>query len=231
MLRVLLAVCFGVDAATSMRVAVDAAADAGRRLLGSIVVADVGDDLLVVGSSPPGDDAAVRALLVQLADAVDTQLGATTGGRVLGVAAGEPVLDVPGLVRTVRVAREASALARRLGTGVRTLLAADVGVHRLLSRLVTDPDLERFVDEQLGALLEHDARYGRDLVRTLDALLAHGMSKTRTAAALSVRRQTLYNRLDRIEALLGCPDLEQRERRTALDLALVAWRLRSSAAR
>jgi purine catabolism regulator len=67
-------------------------------------------------------------------------------------------------------------------------------------------------------------------VRSLDGYLAHGLSKTRTADALGVRRQTLYNRLERIERLLGGLDLSQRERRTALDLALVAWRLRSSAA-
>ena len=229
--HVLVAVCFGVDATNPLRVAVDAAADAGRRLLASPVVADVGDDVLVVGSVVSGDDAAVRALLVKLADAVDSQLRATTGGRVLGLAAGPTVHDVPGLVRSVRGAREASVLARRLGTGVRTLLAADVGVHRLLLRLIADPDLERFVDEQLGALLEHDARYGRELVRTLDTHLACGMSKTRTSQALGVRRQTLYDRLDRIEELIGCPDLAHRERRTALDLALLAWRLRSSAAR
>jgi purine catabolism regulator len=94
------------------------------------------------------------------------------------------------------------------------LLAADVGVHRLLSRLVEDAELETFLDEQLGTLLEHDAQRGSDLVRTLEAYFDHGLSKTHTAAALGVRRQTLYARLARIESLLGGLDLHRRERRT-----------------
>jgi len=45
-----------------------------------------------------------------------------------------------------------------------------------------------------------------------------------------VRRQTLYNRLARIEELLGGRCLYDHERRTALELALVAYRLRFAAA-
>jgi purine catabolism regulator len=228
--QVLVAVCFGVDPGTSTRAAVNAATEAGRRVFGTALVADVDEDVLLAGATAAGTDTALRRVLGQLADAIDSELAATTGGHAVAVAAGPSVADVSGLVRSVREAREASALARRLGTGVRLLLAPDVGVHRLLSRLVGDPQLERFVDEQLGVLLEYDARHGADLVRSLDAYLGHGLSKTRTADALGVRRQTLYNRLERIQSLLGGLDLSQRERRTALDLALVAWRLRSSAA-
>jgi purine catabolism regulator len=65
---------------------------------------------------------------------------------------------------------------------------------------------------------------------TLDTYLASGLSKTRTAETLGIRRQTLYGRLERIASLLGGLDLDNRERRTALDLALVSWRLRLAAA-
>jgi len=85
------------------------------------------------------------------------------------------------------------------------------------------------VTEQIGGLLEYDARHGRELVRTLDEYLANSLSKSRTAVALGVRRQTLYSRLERISELLGGLDLDQRERRAALDLALTAWRLRTAA--
>jgi len=102
-------------------------------------------------------------------------------------------------------------------------------VHRLLAHAVSDPELEQFIAEQLGPLLDHDARRGQELVPTLEAYLAHGLSKTRTAAALGIRRQTLYARLRRIETLLGELDVLQPPRRSALDLALVAWRLRGNA--
>jgi purine catabolism regulator len=55
------------------------------------------------------------------------------------------------------------------------------------------------------------------------------VSKAATARSLGIRRQTLYQRLATISALLGGLDLSSRERRTAIDLALVGWRLRTAA--
>ncbi|MFI5957074.1 helix-turn-helix domain-containing protein [Cryptosporangium sp. NPDC051539] len=48
-------------------------------------------------------------------------------------------------------------------------------------------------------------------MRTLELYLRHGASATKTADALHLRRQSLYQRLERIETLLGhspaAPDL------------------------
>jgi purine catabolism regulator len=177
----------------------------------------------------PADDAGVRALLHKLAATMEREVGLTHGGRVACVVSGPVVDEVSGLVRSTAVARETARIVRGFGRGPQVLMSADVGVYRLLSRLVDDPELSTFVTEQLGALLEYDARHGRELVRTLDEYLANSLSKARTAAALGVRRQTLYARLERISTLLGGLDLDQRERRAALDLALTAWRLRTAA--
>jgi len=48
--------------------------------------------------------------------------------------------------------------------------------------------------------------------------VTHASSKVRTAAALRVRRQTLYTRLQRIEELIG--DFSAPQRHTPLVLAL-----------
>ncbi|HEY5833016.1 helix-turn-helix domain-containing protein [Streptomyces sp.] len=42
-------------------------------------------------------------------------------------------------------------------------------------------------------------------MRTLEVHLRNGCSPTRTAALLHVGRQSLYQRLERIESLLGLP--------------------------
>lgn len=225
----LVVVCVSPATGVPVEAAHGAAIEAARQVLGPALVADVDGDLLLAGRITATDDAAVRALLTRIADTMDRELGLTRGGRVARVVSGPVVAEVPGLVRATAAAREASRIVRGLGSGPRVLMSADVGVHRLLSRLVDDPELETFVAEQLGALLEYDARHGRELVRTLDEYLANSLSKSRTAAALGVRRQTLYTRLERISALLGGLDLDQRERRAALDLALTAWRLRTAA--
>jgi purine catabolism regulator len=100
----------------------------------------------------------------------------------------------------------------------------------LLANSVPDRTLELFVDEQIGALIDADARGSRDLVGTLEALARAGFSKTLASEALGIRRQTLHNRLGKIAEVLGPTALEDPERRFSLQVALVAWRLRISAA-
>ncbi|MFK0154864.1 PucR family transcriptional regulator [Streptomyces sp. NPDC090499] len=71
--------------------------------------------------------------------------------------------------------------------------------------------LAALVQHALGPLLAWEAAHPSDLVRTLEVHLRHGCSPTRTAALLHIGRQSLYQRLERIESLLGLeiddPDL------------------------
>ena len=117
-------------------------------------------------------------------------------------------------------------------TGVQTcaLPISEMSGYLLLAESIEDGDLEEFVREQLGALLEVDAMGAKNLVPTLEALALAGFSRTDAAAALDIRRQTLHNRIIRIEQILGKEALANPERRFSLSLALVAWRLRISAA-
>lgn len=195
---------------------------AAESLLGPVLATELDGSYLIATAAPIDDP---RAMMGALADAVDAELSA---GRAVAVTCGPPVADIPAIARSLRAAREASVLARRLHSEMRVLLATDLGVQRLLSRFATDPELAAFVDEQLGPLLDYDAAHGRDLVRTLDALLACGLSKAEAARRLHIRRQTLYQRLGTISDLLGGLDLDARERRTSIDLALVGWRLRTA---
>lgn len=71
--------------------------------------------------------------------------------------------------------------------------------------------LTRLVQHTLGPLLAWEAAHPSDLVRTLEVHLRNGCSPTRTATLLHIGRQSLYQRLERIESLLGLeiddPDL------------------------
>jgi purine catabolism regulator len=208
---------------------VDVVADAAERILGPSLVTELDGSMLIAATTSTTSAVAgsgdPRHQLDALADAIDAALPA---GRAVAVVCGPVATDVTALARSLRIAREASVLARRLHSDLRTLRHTDLGVHRLISRFASDPELAAFVEEQLGPLLDYDATHGRELVRTLDTLLACGLSKAATARALHIRRQTLYQRLETIETLLGGIDLTARERRTSLDLALVGWRLRTA---
>ncbi len=84
--------------------------------------------------------------------------------------------------------------------------------------------LDELAKRMIGPVIAWDADHGSKLVHTLEVFLRNGCSPTRTAAALHLGRQSLYQRIERIEALLGHevngPDLLP-----ALLLAVCAQRL------
>ena len=114
----------------------------------------------------------------------------TTLGLALSVPAAEPSCCAgPG--EALVVSSRALALERQLtGDGLTP---------------VTRDRLAHLVIRTLGPLLEWESAHSSDLVRTLEVHLRNGCSPTRTAALLHVGRQSLYQRLERIESLLGLP--------------------------
>lgn len=195
------------------------------RHLGATMVAEQ-DGHVLVGAAVPA--AGARRQLAALTADLNARLGAV--GGVL-VCAGPLVDDVPALAESLQSALDTADLAVRMATASDLVLSEDVALYQLLRTMVDDAALEQFTTGQLGPLLQHDARTGAGLVMTLDTLFVAGMSKSRAADMLGVRRQTLYGRVERICQLLGGVDLEQRETRTALDLALLCWRLRLNGGR
>ena len=103
-------------------------------------------------------------------------------------------------------------------------------LHRLLcGRSATSPALADFIDQRLAPLREYDARHRGQLVNTLEVFCAHGGHKTETAQALHLKRQSLYKRLARIEALLDA-QLTDQDTLLGLHLALRARHVLDDAA-
>lgn len=123
-------------------------------------------------------------------------------------------------------ARQVVRTARRYGRRTGVVMERDVAPHRLVTRAVDPQVLSDFVREQIGPLIDHDREHRSELLRTLDAYLACSLSKARTADLLGLRRQSLYDRLARIERLLGV-SLDEADHRTGLGLALLGWRMRT----
>jgi DNA-binding PucR family transcriptional regulator len=97
-----------------------------------------------------------------------------------------------------------------------------LGIYRILSSLDDVGALERLVADQLGALLDHDAARGSQLVETLHHYLESGGSPTATAKALFVHASTVKYRLTRIREV-GRHDLSKPAIRFDLQLATQAW--------
>lgn len=158
----------------------------------------------LVPSRPQGDQLAqLRARLRRLVDAVEDRVGARV---TFGVS--QPTASLDGFRAALTEAREVLAVAARGAGGVFTL---DDVSHRLLLRRAADVAA---VGDRYSTAVEIVAEYDRvnnsELLHTLGVFL-HVRSRNEAARVLYVHRNTLAQRLRRIEELtgLGVSDAEE----------------------
>jgi PucR family transcriptional regulator, purine catabolism regulatory protein len=96
---------------------------------------------------------------------------------------------------------------------------ADLRLRGLLHLLRDDPRVQTFVERELGPLLATEP--DTSLLGVLAAYLAAGGNKAEAAKRAHLARPTFYERLRRIERILGT-DLGAAESRTSLHVALLA---------
>lgn len=114
---------------------------------------------------------------------------------------------------------DALRLLGRSGDGA---AAEDFGFLGVL--LAGDRDIAGFVDRTIGQVVAYDERRGTDLLQTLDAYFACGMSPARTKDDLHVHVNTVAQRLERVGRLLGA-DWQSPARVLEIQLALRLHRL------
>ncbi|MGG7101914.1 PucR family transcriptional regulator [Rhodococcus sp. 24CO] len=173
---------------------------------------------------------AVPAKTIDAVGAVSAAFGTSLSSNItdgVTVVIGDPCAFTPS---EVSAALHAARSGLRLATSARrTWLAGRVvTTTRELSPELAVDQLPVEVRERMVAvvapLISWDDTHSSDLTRTLEVHLRHGCSATRSAAALHLGRQSLYQRLDRIRALLGY-DPSTPSMYATLLLALCAHRL------
>jgi purine catabolism regulator len=97
----------------------------------------------------------------------------------------------------------------------------DVHLRGLLTMLADDERLRLFTARELDALKEHDARAQTGLLDTVRALVRHPGSKSDAAAQLHLSRSAFYDRLAKVEQVLGV-DLDDPEILVSLNVAVLA---------
>jgi purine catabolism regulator len=175
-------------------------------------------------------------VLTSLATLIRERLGDDQDGLVIGVGAGagsirdvrrsfleaSQVADVaaerPDIRRPGAPSSRAGDPSSRAGRPLFYRLP-DLRLRGLLHLLRDDPRLQTFVERELGALLASEQE--AELTGVLAAYLAAGGNKAEAAKNAHLARPTFYERLHRIERILGT-DLASAESRTSLHVALLA---------
>lgn len=214
-----------VDPRIPLAEAVTAARHCFPSTAGPVLAGAVGGQVVVLLRQPTrAVPHQVRQLLQEAASRLQQEWGPTGRGAV--VAAGDAVTDPADLTGAVATARDTLRTAGRFGIRSGAVLARDMAAQTLLTSGVDPHRLAAFVTEQIGPLIDHDRQHRTELLRTLSAYLDAGLSKASTAQTLGIRRQSLYDRLDRIEQLLGI-SFDDPGHRVGLAMALLAWQSRT----
>jgi PucR family transcriptional regulator, purine catabolism regulatory protein len=189
-----------------------AACRAGRvpALVGSLDDTRVGALLAL----PPRADP--DAVLGRLADRLRRRLG---GDDVIG--AGSVVDSVPEVQRSFLEAEQVAEVAARNGGGLAFYRLPDLRLRGLLHLLRDDPRVQAFAERELGPLLRRDDAAGSQMLAALTAYLEAGGNKAEAAKRAHLARPTLYERLRRIEEVLGV-SLDSAQSRTSLHVAVLA---------
>jgi purine catabolism regulator len=137
------------------------------------------------------------------------------------MASGSVVESIRDVRRSFLEAEQVADVAAR-GAGDRLFYRLpDLRLRGLLHLLRDDARLQTFVERELGPLLEYDAERGTDLTRLLGLYLEHGRNKAVAAQRAHLSRPAFYERLRRIERVLGA-DLDDVESCASLHVALLA---------
>jgi GAF domain-containing protein len=102
----------------------------------------------------------------------------------------------------------------------------DLGVYRYLYKIARMDDLRDMYQDQVGRIANYDARKGTDLLDTLETYLECAGNLTRTSNRLYVHRNTLIQRLDRLQSLCDI-DLQERSNWLTLQVAIKVYKLRN----
>ncbi|MET8221164.1 PucR family transcriptional regulator [Streptomyces hirsutus] len=157
-----------------------------------------------------------RALYEALARETGTRSG------TIGVSAPSDSLD--DIPHRYQEAQRALEVRRHSRERYGTTFFDELGLYRILGPGNDHRELETFVHEWLGQLIDYDSRHHTAMVETLSRYFDCGGNYDETAESLAIHRSTLRYRLQRIRNISG-NDLANVEDRLNLQVATRVWKI------
>ncbi|MFD8306748.1 PucR family transcriptional regulator [Streptomyces sp. NPDC059690] len=171
-----------------------------------------GDRVVVLTEARPDHDAVHTALA--------HELGTPDGAIGVSTRCESP----DGVPRCYQEALRALEVRQNSRQRSGTTFFDDLGLYRILGPGNDLRELEDFVREWLGRLIDYDAEHDTELVETLSRYFDCGGNYDDAAAALTVHRSTLRYRLQRIREISD-RDLADVDTRLNLQVATRVWKI------
>jgi GAF domain-containing protein/sugar diacid utilization regulator len=148
-------------------------------------------------------------------------------GVRLSIGLGNQCQSVSDYRRGFAEASEALQMGQSLKQDGGVTLFNDLGVYRYLYKIARMDDLRDIYQDQVARIANYDKRKGTDLLDTMETYLESAGNLTKTSNRLFVHRNTLIQRLERLQSLCDI-DLQERGNWLTLQVAIKVFKLRSS---
>ncbi|MFE6843603.1 PucR family transcriptional regulator [Streptomyces sp. NPDC057686] len=155
-----------------------------------------------------------------LYEALSRETGTRSG--TIGVSA--PCESLDAIPHRYQEAQRALEVRRHSLERYGTTFFDELGLYRVLGPGNDYRELEAFVHEWLGQLIDYDSRHHATMVETLSRYFDCGGNYDETADSLAIHRSTLRYRLKRIRDISG-NDLANVEDRLNLQVATRVWKI------
>jgi len=143
------------------------------------------------------------------------------------IGAGQYVKKLTDIHRSYLTAKETFDLQDYIDDKNKSYFYQDLHMFRMLTLLKKEANLEETVNEYLEPVIEYDKKYNGELLITLKTYLECNGSKQETSKRLFIVRQTLYHRIEKLEAILG-RDFMNAKKRLELEFMLLAYEFLSN---
>ena len=151
----------------------------------------------------------------------------TEHGIRLSIGLGNQCQNISDYRRGFAEASEALQMGQNLNRDGGVTHFNDLGVYRYLYKIARMDDLRDMYQDQVARIATYDRRKGTDLLDTLETYLECAGNLTKTSNRLFVHRNTLIQRLERLQTLCDI-DLQDRSNWLTLQVAIKVFKLRSN---
>lgn len=133
-------------------------------------------------------------------DKVEKELN-TEDFPILSWGVNDSLIDIQSFPAGYEFAKAALKIGRKQnGPGHRSLYSHTV-IYRVISQMSNDESMNELVQKTLGPLISYNQKHSLDLIHTLTCFINCNRNVSQTARALSLQRQSLLYRIQKIETL------------------------------
>lgn len=169
----------------------------------AIAVARSKEVVLLLKQTTGGSARAVRDMSLKFGRAATAALNSRQPGVRTCVGIGQFRADLSKIPMSYQEAKKALSIGRAISARTSVIHFDDLGVYRVIAKCADRSELEAFVRDKLGPLIDYDMKRGTCLVETLRVYFENASSPASAAKTLFVHVNTVKQRLVRISQIAG----------------------------